>query len=80
METLTLKSANDSFFKRDNKTEFCIDDKCYRYEDTVKTTKKCSEGIMSVDLIVAFNYQTYQYIILDLSKKRVANKKITVTL
>ena len=38
MKTLTLKSANDSIFRRDNKNEFHIGDKSYRYEDTVKTT------------------------------------------
>lgn len=80
METLTLKSANDIFFRKENKTEFCIGDKCYRYEDTVKTTKKCSEGIMCVDLVIAFNYQTCKYILFDLSKKRIADRKVSVTL
>lgn len=76
----TLKSANESIFRKENKNEFTIGDKCYRYEDTVKTTKKCSEGIMCVDLVVAFNYQTCRYTLFDLSKKHIANKKVSVTL
>ena len=80
METITLKSANDSIFKKDNKNEFSIGARWYRYEDTVKTTQKCSEGIMSVDLIVAFNYQTCRHTLFDLSKKHIASKKISVTI
>lgn len=76
----TLKSANESIFRKENKNEFIIGDKCYRYEDTVKTTKKCSEGIMCVDLVVAFNYQTCRYTLFDLSKKHIANKKVSVIL
>lgn len=79
MKTLTLKSANDSIFRRDNKNEFHIGDKSYRYEDTVKTTKKCSEGIMCVDLVIAFNYQTCKYTVFDLSKRHIANKKISIS-
>lgn len=80
MEKLTLKSANDNIFDADNKNEFSIGDKRYRYEDTVKTLKQCSEGIMSVELVVAFNYQTCKYTLFDLSKKCTASKNVSVTL
>lgn len=80
MQVLTLKSANESIFRKNSENEFYINDKCYRYVATVKTTKKCSVGIMSIDLIVAFNYQTCRYTLFDLSKKGVANKKVAVTL
>lgn len=79
MKALTLKSASDNIFRKDNKNNFYIGDKCYRYEDTLKTTKECSEGIMSVDLVVAFNYQTSRYTIFDLSKKSTANKEVVVS-
>lgn len=77
---MTLKFANDSIFGKENKNEFCIGDKHYRYEGTVQTTRKCSEGIMTVDLVVAFNHQTCRYTIFDLSKKNIANKKVAVIL
>lgn len=80
MKALTLQSANDNMFRKENKNDFFIGDKCYRYEDTVKTTRKCSEGILSVNLIIAFNYQNCRYTVFDLSKNNTANKKILVIL
>lgn len=80
MKAMTLKLANENAFKKENKNNFYIGDKCYRYEDTVKTTKTCSEGIMSVDLVVAFDYKNSRYTVFDLSKKCTANKKVVVSI